>query len=190
MRQRVRELAARSYDESEATLDYVLLFIPNESVYSFIHEHDPAMVDTALGQRVVLCSPFTLFAVLAVIRQTVDSWRLEQASDEILRLPRRLHPRVGPSSPTRSTSSAASSTARSGAYDELAGTRRRVLQRRIDQVDDLRTRRGLPGDISGAPVGDRVGDGGPARRRGAGPARGGAPRGRRQTRFVGVVGGP
>ena len=60
------------------TLDYVLLFIPNESVYSFMHEHDPGLIDAALAQRVVLCSPFTLFAMLAVIRQAMDSFRLER----------------------------------------------------------------------------------------------------------------
>jgi hypothetical protein len=29
------------------------------------------------------------------------------------------------------------------AYEDLAGTRRKALQRTIDQVDELRTRRGL-----------------------------------------------
>ena len=74
VRQRVRELTGRGYVEPGATVDYVLLFIPNESVYGFIHEHDPTLIDEALRQRVVLCSPFTLFAVLAVVRQAVDSF--------------------------------------------------------------------------------------------------------------------
>ena len=42
VRGRVKELAGRGYIDADTTVDQVLLFIPNESVYAFIHEHDPA----------------------------------------------------------------------------------------------------------------------------------------------------
>ena len=32
-----------------------------------------------------------------------------------------------------------------GTYDELAGTRRRQLEKRLDEIEAIRTRRGLPG---------------------------------------------
>ncbi len=81
---RIRELARRDYIDPECTVDHVLVFIPNESVYSFIHEHDPGLVDHCLGQKVVLCSPMTLFSVLAVIRQAMDNFMVERTSAEIL----------------------------------------------------------------------------------------------------------
>ena len=84
VRARVQELAGRGYVDPGITVDHVLLFIPNEAVYGFVHEHDPDLADVALGQKVVLCSPFTLFAVLGVIRQAVDAVHLTRASDEIL----------------------------------------------------------------------------------------------------------
>src|SRR5206468_9440445 len=84
VRTRVKEIAGRGYADPATTAGYVLLFIPNESVYAFIQEHDRELGDLALGQDVVLCSPFTLFAVLGVIRKTVDCALLERASDEIL----------------------------------------------------------------------------------------------------------
>ena len=86
VRQRVKELADRRYESAEGSVDVVLLFIPNEQVYSAIHEHDPALLDEALARKVVLCSPLTLFAVLAVIRQAAESFRLEQRSREIVAL--------------------------------------------------------------------------------------------------------
>ena len=46
----------------------------------------PALLDDALGQRVVMCSPLTLFAFLGVIRQAFDNFMVEQTSDEILAL--------------------------------------------------------------------------------------------------------
>ncbi|MEM9613342.1 MAG: DNA recombination protein RmuC [Actinomycetota bacterium] len=84
VRLRVRELRDRAYIDPEVTVDYVLLFVPNESVYGFLHEHDPDIIDVAIGEKVVLCSPTTLFAVLAVIRQSVDNFLVERRSDEIL----------------------------------------------------------------------------------------------------------
>lgn len=84
VRMRIRELAAREYVDAETTVDYLLLFVPNESVYGFLHEHDPALIDESIAQKVVLCSPTTLFAVLAVIRQAVENFLVERRSDEIL----------------------------------------------------------------------------------------------------------
>src|SRR5207248_651534 len=76
VRLRVRELAGREYTRqgSRPAVDYVLMFLPNETVATFIHECDPSLVDEALGQRVVLCSPLTLFALLGVIRQAFDNF--------------------------------------------------------------------------------------------------------------------
>ena len=69
---------------TEPSVDYVLLFLPNEQLTGFIHEHDPALLDDAMGQQVVMCSPLTLFAFLGVIRQAFDNFMIEQTSDEIL----------------------------------------------------------------------------------------------------------
>src|SRR6476619_3084014 len=86
VRLRVRELAVREYmrQGSRPSVDYVLMFLPNETLSGFIHEHDPGLIDDALGQKVVLCSPLTLFAVLGVIRQAFDNFMVEQTSEEIL----------------------------------------------------------------------------------------------------------
>jgi DNA recombination protein RmuC len=87
VRDRVRELTARGYlDATTETVDCLLLFIPNEQVYAFVQEHDHAVLDEALRAKIVLCSPLTLFAVLAVVRQAVDNFRLERTSNEILAL--------------------------------------------------------------------------------------------------------
>ncbi|MGH9270827.1 MAG: DNA recombination protein RmuC, partial [Ilumatobacteraceae bacterium] len=88
VRARVKELAKREYAQTgdQPTVDYVLLFLPNEQLTGFIHEHDPGLLDEALGQRVVMCSPLTLFAFLGVIRQAFDNFMVERTSDEILQL--------------------------------------------------------------------------------------------------------
>ena len=83
----IKQVSTRDYiNPSDHTVDYVLMFIPNEQVYSFINESDSSIMDEALKKKVVLCSPFTLYAVLAVIRQGIENFNLEQTASEILKL--------------------------------------------------------------------------------------------------------
>ena len=84
VRGRIKEVTTRDYiNPKEQTLDYMLIFVPNEQIYSFINEHDGDMIDTALKNRVVMCSPFTLYAILAVIRRAIDSFNLSQTATSI-----------------------------------------------------------------------------------------------------------
>ena len=85
VRSRVKEVTTRGYiDPGLGTLDYALVFIPIEQVFGFIHEHDRTLLDYALEYKVILCSPLTLYAILAVMRRSIDTFRLEKASNEIL----------------------------------------------------------------------------------------------------------
>ncbi|HJX03555.1 MAG TPA: DNA recombination protein RmuC, partial [Dehalococcoidia bacterium] len=84
-RQRIREVTTKDYIDPEGkTVDCVLVFIPNEQVYGFIHENDHAIFDEALQKRVILCSPFTLYAIISVIRQAVEIFNTQKTMDEIL----------------------------------------------------------------------------------------------------------
>ena len=45
-------MSNRSYiDPAGGTVDYVLLFIPNESIYSFINEEDISLIDFSLEKK-------------------------------------------------------------------------------------------------------------------------------------------
>ena len=83
----ITALAKRDYlDKADNnTIDYVLMFVPNESISSFVHEADPQLIDTALEQKVVLCTPLTLYAFLVVIRQATDSFHTEQNAADIMK---------------------------------------------------------------------------------------------------------
>ncbi len=143
VRQRVKELSGRSYIDADATLDEVLLFIPNESVWAFIHEQDPRLIDVALEQKVVLCSPISLFAVLAVIRQAVEQTRLTRTTDEILQCLAGFGQQWSKFSEALDVVVRRFDTAQRG-LEDVTGPRRRQLERQLDRIDDLRARRGLP----------------------------------------------
>jgi DNA recombination protein RmuC len=82
----VDTLAKRDYisNSAEESLDYVLMFVPNESISGFVHEADPTLIDYALSQKIVLCSPLTLYAFLVVIRQATESFHTEQTAASIM----------------------------------------------------------------------------------------------------------
>lgn len=87
VRARIKEVTTRDYiNPEENTLDYVLVFIPNEQVYAFINENDRSLLDEALKKKVILCSPITLYAVLAIIRQAMENFNLQNTAGQILNL--------------------------------------------------------------------------------------------------------
>ena len=146
-RARIKEVTTREYINPEQnTVDYVLVFIPNEQIYSFIHEQDSSILDEGIKNRVIFCSPLTLFAVLAVIRQAIDNFALEKTSSEILSLLgvfkkqwdeflKKLELLGKKIEDTHKE------------YEALTTTRRRQLERPLNKIEDLRTQGGLPINI-------------------------------------------
>ena len=85
---KIKDLQKSDYVEKSrrAAIDYVLLFIPNESISNFIQEKFPDLVDEALDNKVVLCSPTNLYAFLAIVRQANQTFQTQKATGEILGL--------------------------------------------------------------------------------------------------------
>ncbi len=137
VRKRVKEVTGRGYiDPSANTVDYVLVFIPNEQIYAFIHQNDPDLMDDALRQKVVLCSPFTLYAVMSVIRQAAEQFRLEQTSREILNLLDSFRKEWGKYTDGMDRMGKALSSAMAH-YEALNTTRTRKLENQLDKIDHL-----------------------------------------------------
>lgn len=152
VRMRIKEVTTRDYIDPEGgTLDYMLVFIPNEQVYGFIHEHDPQLLDEALRHRVVLCSPLTLFAILAVIRQASENFKLAQQTNEILRALGGFNKQWGMFKEQMSKVDRALETSRR-AYADLMSTRTRQLDRQVERVDELRVAAGIEGGEPAEPV--------------------------------------
>jgi DNA recombination protein RmuC len=144
VRARIKEVTTREYiDPEQNTVDCVILFIPNEQIYGFIHEQDSTIFDNALRNKVVLCSPINFITVLAVIRQAVDNFALERTSAELLSLFGRfkkqwdeflyrlemLGKRIGDALKE---------------YENLMTTRRRQLESPLEKIENARIKQGLP----------------------------------------------
>jgi DNA recombination protein RmuC len=137
VRKRVKDITDRGYiGTAQNTIDCVLVFIPNEQIFRFIHEYDDSIIDDALKQRVIICSPLTLFIVLAVIRQAVENFKIDQSSREILKLLKQFKSEWEKYTDKLEDVGNALEKARS-AYADVTGVRRRQLDKPIAQIDLL-----------------------------------------------------
>jgi DNA recombination protein RmuC len=147
VRQRVKDLGSRDYiDPGGGTVDFVLLFIPNEQLYAFIHGQDDTILEDAVRQGVVFCSPLSLFAVLALIRQTVDNFQLARTSDEILSLLGKFNDQWGKFVGQMDKVSARLDSAQKE-FGALVGTRRNMLEKPLNQIDALRRQQPQLADV-------------------------------------------
>lgn len=142
-RRRIKEVTTRDYiNPNNNTVDYCLVFIPSEQVYCFINENDNNFVDEAIKNKVIMCSPLTLYAMLAVIRQAVDNFNMERTASRILALfgefnkqwvafkesMEKMGKRIGDASEE---------------YQKLTSTRTDKLERPLREIEDLRKQKGI-----------------------------------------------
>lgn len=143
----IKQVTNRAYiDTADNTVDYVIIFIPNEQVYSFINETDPSIMDEALKQKVILCSPFTLYAVLAVIRQAVANFNLERTASEILKLLGEFSKQWGLYKEKFEVMGKRLDDAKKE-YDIIATTRSNMLEKPLKKIDDLKRQKAIDFDV-------------------------------------------
>ncbi len=139
----IKQVTTRDYiNPSENTIDFVIIFIPNEQVFSFINESDTTIMDEALKQKVILCSPFTLYAVLAVIRQAVENFNLEKTASEILKLLGEFSKQWNAYKEKFMLMGERLDAAKKE-YDTLITTRTNMLERPLKKIEDLRGQKAI-----------------------------------------------
>lgn len=147
VRQRVKEIQTRDYiNPEDQTVDYVLLFVPNEQIFGFINEMDRELIDEAMQARTILCSPLSLYAILAVVRQSIDNFRMETKSQEMLALLGSFKQQWEKFKDQMETVKDRFESVHKG-YEELTGTRERQLDKHLTKIEELRVARGIEPEL-------------------------------------------
>jgi len=95
VRDHLRGLAAKSYWSAfQPAPEFVVMFLPSEPLFSAALQHDPALFDFAVDQRVVPASPLTLVALLRTVASAWQQQRLTKSAEEIRQLGRDLYERL------------------------------------------------------------------------------------------------
>jgi DNA recombination protein RmuC len=143
VRKRLKEVQTRDYiNPEDGTVDYVLLFVPNEQIFSFINEMDRTLVDEAMRGKTILCSPLSLYAILAVIRQSIDNFSMESKSQEMLSAFGAFKMQWDKYKDQMETVKERFESVHKG-YEELTGTRERQLDRQLQKIEEIRIDRGI-----------------------------------------------
>lgn len=74
IRRHVDDLSKKSYQDYTETLDFVMMFVPNEPAYLLALQHDPDLWHYSYDKKILLISPTNLIAALKMI---VDLWKRE-----------------------------------------------------------------------------------------------------------------
>jgi DNA recombination protein RmuC len=143
VRNRIKEVTSRDYiNPEDNTVDYMIVFIPNEQVYAFINENDFTLLDEALKNKVILCSPITLYAILAVIRQGVENFNLEKTAAQILSLLGTFNKQWEAFQDSMDKMGKRIDDAQDE-FGKLMTTRRKQLEKPLQKIEELRKQRDI-----------------------------------------------
>jgi len=144
VRGHIKDVAGRGYIAPKApTVPYLIVFIPSEQIFSLVLEAQPDLMDEALGLKVVLASPLTLYAMLAVIRQAAENANIMKTADEVITLLSAFNKQWQKyNEEVDKLGRQIDTVARQ--YETVRNTRSNMLQKPLDKIEDLRTARRLP----------------------------------------------
>lgn len=117
VRAHVDALAKKAYWSGlESSPEFVICFLPSESLLAAAIDEDPTLLDYSFGRRVALASPVNLWAVLKTVAYTWTQQEVSTEAKELLSLGTQLYERLG---------------VLSGHADDL----RRALERTVDSYN-------------------------------------------------------
>ncbi len=87
VKEKIHQVCTRDYiDPGNNTVDFVILFIPNEMIFSYIYDKMPEVWHEAIRRKVVFCGPFSFTAILRMIRQSYDNFHYQKNILQIINL--------------------------------------------------------------------------------------------------------
>jgi DNA recombination protein RmuC len=95
VKKHVDGLSKKSYwEQFDDAPDFVVLFLPNEALYSAAVQHEPSLLEYAVAQRVLITTPTSLVGLLKVVALGWRQERIAKSAAEVSALGRDLYDRL------------------------------------------------------------------------------------------------
>lgn len=136
MKTKVKSITTKDYiNPQDQTLDFVVMFIPNEMIFSFIYEKLPEINEYCNQRKVVLAGPFGFTAVLRLVMQAHKNFGYEKHLQEIFGLVSKFQEEYAKFGESMQKLGAQLTTAQK-TFHEVEGTRSRQLSKVVDQINN------------------------------------------------------
>lgn len=150
VKQKVKQVAGRGYiNPEDKTVDFVILFIPNEMIFSFIYDQLNEVWEEAMRKKVILAGPFSFTALLRMVKQAHSNFRYQENLHQVIGFIQKFESEYEKYSEAVDTlGDRIQSVAKQ--FEAVSGTRSRALTRVIDQIKSQ--------DVLGAGIDEKSND--------------------------------
>lgn len=131
---KIKEVTTRDYISVEDnTVDFVVMFIPNEMIFSFVYEKFTDVWQEAMKSKVVMCGPFGFTATLRMVQKSYDNFRYQKGLHGIIAQIKNFEKEYKKFSESWDNLGK-KITATSSEFEEMSGVRDRQLTRTMDKI--------------------------------------------------------
>ncbi len=136
IKNKVKEVTSKDYIDPQApTLDFVVMFIPNEMIFSFIYEKLPDINEYCNSKKVILAGPFGFTALVRLVLQAYKNFRYEKGLHEILGLIGKFQEEYGKFGESIQRLGKQMDIAQK-TYQDVEGIRSRQLTKIVDKISE------------------------------------------------------
>jgi len=136
VRQKLKQVTTRDYINTDSkTVDFVILFIPNEMIFSFIYDKLNDIWEEAMTKKVIMAGPFSFTAILRMIKQAYSNFRYQKNLYQVIALIQKFDKEYQKyNEELDKLGERIASTSKQ--YDNVSGTRTRTLKKIVDQIKE------------------------------------------------------